>query len=269
VSAASDGLRASSSVDEMWTKVPAATATFWVTKGLTTGMGESASDYFVHRFPPVAAVAVAATAFVVALALQFSVRRYVPWVYWLAVAMVGVFGTMAADVLHVRFGVPYVASAAAFAIVLAVIFVVWHRLEGTLSIHSIRTRRREVFYWLTVMTTFALGTAVGDLTAVTLHLGYFASGVMFIGVIAVPAIAYRRFGLNPIAAFWAAYIVTRPLGASFADWMGVSPDRGGLDLGSGWVSLVLALLIVALVAWMSIDRRQAQEPATSATSFTF
>ncbi|MEO5900351.1 MAG: hypothetical protein ABIR68_09490 [Ilumatobacteraceae bacterium] len=247
--------------DEMWSKVPAATVAFWVTKGLTTGMGESASDYFVHRFPPVAAVSVAAIAFAGALGLQFIARRYVPWVYWLAVAMVGVFGTMAADVLHVQFGVPYVASATLFAFVLVVILTVWHRVEGTLSIHSINTFRREVFYWLTIVTTFALGTAVGDLTAVTLHLGYLSSGLMFIGVIAVPAIAYWRFHLNAIVAFWAAYIVTRPLGASFADWMGVSKDRGGLDLGSGWVSLALAILIAALVGWMSADRRAMTTPS--------
>jgi uncharacterized membrane-anchored protein len=249
----------------MRSKVPEATVAFWVTKGLTTGMGESASDFFVHRFPPVAAVAVAAVAFIAALVLQFAMRRYVPWVYWLAVAMVGVFGTMAADVLHVRFGVPYVASAAGFAVTLAAVFVVWFRTEGTLSIHSITTRRRETFYWLAVMTTFALGTAVGDLTAVTLQLGYLSSGLMFIGVIAVPALAYWRLGLDPIVAFWCAYIITRPLGASFADWLGVSRDRGGLDLGAGWVSLVLAVAIVALVAWMSTVRRVVPQPSPSLT----
>jgi uncharacterized membrane-anchored protein len=245
----------------MSTKVPAATASFWVTKALTTGMGESTSDYFVHRFAPVAAVAVAAVAFVAALALQFRVRRYISGVYWLAVAMVGVFGTMAADVLHVQFGVPYAVSATSFAVALVVIFGVWYRVEGTLSIHSIDTSRREVFYWLAVMTTFALGTAVGDLTAVTLHLGYFSSGLMFVGAIAIPALGYWRLGLDPIVAFWSAYIVTRPLGASFADWMGVSRDRGGLALGSGWVSLVLAILIVGLVSWMSLGEFEAERPS--------
>jgi uncharacterized membrane-anchored protein len=245
----------------MRTKVPEATAAFWVTKGLTTGMGESASDYFVHRFPPVAAVACAAVAFVAALTWQFTVRRYIPAVYWLTVAMVGVFGTMVADVLHVKFGVPYAASAAAFAFALVAIFTVWFRTDGTLSIHSIDTYRREAFYWLAIVTTFALGTAVGDLTAVTLHLGYLSSGLMFIAVIAVPAIAYWKFHLNAILAFWTAYIVTRPLGASFADWIGVSKDRGGLDLGSGWVSLVLAILIAVLVGWMSTATAPPRETA--------
>ncbi len=236
-------------------KVPEVAVAFWITKGLTTGMGESTSDYLVHRLPPVLAVALGAVGLAVALALQFAVRRYIPWVYWLAVAMVGVFGTMAADVLHVGLGVPYVVSTMFFAAALAVVFVVWHRTEGTLSIHSIRTRRREAFYWAAVMATFALGTAAGDLTAVTFGLGYLASGVVFAAVITIPAVSYWRFGLNPVFAFWFAYVVTRPLGASFADWMGVSQVRGGLDLGTGPVSLVLALLIAGLVAYLTVAGR--------------
>ena len=232
-------------------KVPEVTVAFWITKALTTGMGESSSDYLVHRFPPVVAVALGAVALAVALALQLGARRYAPWTYWLAVAMVGVFGTMAADVLHVGLGVPYLASTAFFALALAAIFGLWFRSEKTLSIHSIHTRRREVFYWAAVMATFALGTAAGDMTAVTLHLGYLASGVMFAVVIAIPAVAHWRFGMNPILAFWFAYIATRPLGASFADWMGVSPARGGLDLGAGPVSLALIALIIGFVVYLS------------------
>jgi uncharacterized membrane-anchored protein len=236
-------------------KVPDATVAFWITKALTTGMGESASDYFVHRFPPAAAVAVGGLAFVAALAVQFSVRRYVPWIYWLTVAMVGVFGTMAADVLHVGLSVPYVVSTAFFMIALAATFSVWFVTERTLSIHNIDTWRREAFYWCAVVTTFALGTAAGDLSAVTLHLGYFASGVMFAGLIAIPAVAYWRFRVNPITAFWLAYVLTRPLGASFADWLGVSRTRGGLDLGAGRISTALALLIVASVGYLTVTRR--------------
>jgi uncharacterized membrane-anchored protein len=213
-------------------------------------MGESSSDYLVHR-PPVVAVALGGIALAGALALQFTARRYVPWIYWLAVAMVGVFGTMAADVLHVGLGVPYVVSTAFFAVWLAAIFAIWWASERTLSIHSIRTRRREIFYWAAVMTTFALGTAAGDMTAITLHLGYLSSGVMFAVVIAFPALAHWRFGMNAILAFWLAYIATRPLGASFADWMGVSHARGGLDLGAGPVSLALAALIVGCVSYLS------------------
>ena len=233
-------------------KVPAATAVFWITKALTTGMGESASDYLVHHFPPAAAVAVGFAAFCAALVLQFRAPRYVPWIYWLGVAMVGVFGTMAADVLHVGLGIPYAVSTAVFVLGLAAVFIVWFRVERTLSIHSITTQRREVFYWLAIVTTFALGTALGDLTAITLRLGYWQSGVMFAVVMLVPAIAYWRFHLDPIVAFWCAYIVTRPLGASFADWMGVSRSRGGLDLGAGSVSLSLIVLIICFVIAQTI-----------------
>jgi uncharacterized membrane-anchored protein len=233
-------------------KVPEVTVAFWITKALTTGMGESSSDYLVHRLPPVVAVALGGIALAAALALQFAARRYVPWIYWLAVAAVGVFGTMAADVLHVGLGVPYLVSSTFFAVALAVIFALWYASEKTLSIHSIHTRRREVFYWAAVMTTFALGTAAGDMTAVTLHLGYFSSGVMFAVVIAVPALAHWRFGMNAILAFWFAYIATRPLGASFADWMGVSHARGGLNLGAGSVSLALVTLIVLFVVYLTL-----------------
>jgi uncharacterized membrane-anchored protein len=135
--------------------------------------------------------------------------------------------------------------------VLAVIFVLWYRSEGTLSIHSIYTRRRELFYWATVLATFALGTAAGDLTAKVIGLGYLGSGVMFAVVIAIPYVGYRWFGLNPIVGFWFAYIVTRPLGASFADWLAWPPSVGGLGLGHGMVSLVSAVIIIGLVGYMA------------------
>jgi uncharacterized membrane-anchored protein len=246
--------RVSTSLDPsvLLSKVPEVTVLFWVTKVLTTGMGETASDFLVRRIDPFVAVGLGAVAFVVAMALQLRARRYVPWTYWLAVSMVSVFGTMAADVVHIALGVPYAVSTVVFAVVLAAVFVVWYRTEGTLSIHSIRTRRRELFYWLTVLTTFALGTAAGDLTASTMDLGYFASGVLFAVVIAVPAVAHRRLGLNAITAFWFAYIVTRPLGASFADWLGVPHSRRGLDLGTGPVTLTLALVIAVLVGYLTV-----------------
>jgi uncharacterized membrane-anchored protein len=231
-------------------KVPAVTAAFWITKALTTGMGESTSDFLVHTLPPVLAVAIGFVGLAVALLLQFRSDRYVPWRYWLAVSMVGVFGTMAADVLHVGLGVPYLVSTFAFAIALAAVFVLWHRVEHTLSIHSIDTSRRELFYWAAVMATFALGTAAGDMTAVTLHLGYLSSGVMFAVLIVIPAVGYKWLSMNAVFAFWFAYVLTRPLGASFADWLGVSHARGGLDFGAGPVSLVLALAIIGLVANM-------------------
>jgi uncharacterized membrane-anchored protein len=236
-------------------KVPEITAYFWIAKALTTGMGESTSDFLVHKLVPEVAVLLGAIALVIALLLQFAAHRYVAWRYWLAVAMVGVFGTMAADVLHVGFGIPYIASTVFYAIVLAAVFRVWYVSEGTLSIHSIVTPRRELFYWAAVLATFALGTAAGDLTAVTVGLGYFGSAVMFALVIGIPALGYWRFGMNSILAFWFAYVVTRPLGASVADWLAVTHRRGGLDLGTGWVSLVLAAMIAAIVAYLSATLR--------------
>jgi uncharacterized membrane-anchored protein len=252
-------------VRPMEKKVPEVTAYFWIVKLLTTAMGEATSDYSVHKIDPVTAVILGGVAFVCALALQFAVRRYTAYVYWLAVVMVAVFGTMCADVLHVRLGVPYAASAVLFAIALIVVFVAWYRTEGTLSIHSITTPRRELFYWATVLSTFALGTAVGDLTAYTLHLGFFSSGILFAIVFAVPALAFRFAHLNGVVAFWFAYIITRPLGASFADWMGTPRSLGGLNLGRGVVSIGLTMVIVAFVAYLSVARPDVprREPDTA------
>ena len=238
---------------------PEITPIFWVIKILTTAMGEATSDYLVHGYNPYAAVLLGFAAFAVAMALQFRIERYVPWTYWLAVLMVAVFGTMAADVLHVEFGVPYAVSTAGFAVVLAVVFTTWHRSEGTLSIHSITTSRRETFYWLAVLATFAMGTAVGDLTAYTLGLGFLASGVVFALAFLVPAVAWRFFGLNAILAFWIAYVLTRPLGASIADWLGKPRDAHGLGYGDGPVAGVLFVMIAVLVAWVS----RSYSPATS------
>lgn len=228
-------------------KVPQITALFWIVKILTTGMGETTSDFLVHQLDPPLAVALGFVIFVVAMVAQFMVPRCNAWVYWLAVVSVSIFGTMAADVLHVGLGIAYVISTIFFSASLAVIFAGWYRSEGTLSIHSITTRRREAFYWAAVLATFALGTAAGDMAATSLGLGYLGAGVLFAGVILVPALAYWRFGLPEIPAFWFAYIMTRPLGASFADWMGVSHARSGLDWGTGPVSLGLAALIFGFV----------------------
>lgn len=236
-------------------KVPVITAYFWIAKALTTGMGESTSDFLVHAFNPELVVIAGFAAFCLALWLQLRSPRYQPWLYWFAVSMVGVFGTMAADVVHIGFGVPYIASTVVFAVALFEVFRRWYKAEGTLSIHSITTRRREKFYWAAVVMTFALGTAAGDMTAVPFHLGYFSSGLLFLGIIAVPAVAYWRKILGPIAAFWFAYVVTRPLGASFADWIGVSHKRGGLGFGSGQISAVLAVLLIVLVTFFAVTRR--------------
>lgn len=247
--------RAVPTVRHAMSKVPEVTLWFWIIKVLTTGMGETASDFLAHLLGPVPAVGLGGIGLVAVLVLQLSVRRYVAWIYWTAVVMVSVFGTMAADVLHVGLGVPYLVSAPFFLLALGVVFALWYASERTLSIHSIHTRRREAFYWATVLATFALGTAAGDLTAIPLGLGYLGSGVMFAVVIAVPALAHWRLGLGAIAAFWSAYIVTRPLGASFADWMAVSTARGGLALGLGPVTLYWTIAILALVGYLAATRR--------------
>jgi uncharacterized membrane-anchored protein len=172
--------------------------------------------------------------------------------------MVGIFGTLAADVLHVGLGVPYLASASLYAIALAAVFVRWHPTEKALSIHEIDTQRREIFYWAAVVTTFALGTAVGDVTAITLHLGYFGSLVLFAAAILVPTIGFARFKWNPIFSFWCAYVLTRPIGASLADWVGKPSSANGLGRGSGKVSLFLTVVIVLVVAYLAATRKDVQ-----------
>jgi uncharacterized membrane-anchored protein len=226
-------------------------------------MGEALADYLDGGagliWPAVGALA-SLIAFVVALRIQFQTPRYVTAAYWFAIAMVATFGTMAADSLHQFLGLPYWLTTVFYAIVLALVFWRWWANEHTLSIHSINTRRREHFYWGTVLATFALGTAAGDWTATDLNLGFLGSVVLFAGVIAVPAIAYRR-GANPVVTFWSAYIVTRPLGASIADWLDYPQRLRGLGLGAGPVAAALALLMVALVCVLARQERKPQSAA--------
>ena len=236
-------------------KVPEVIIFFWIIKLLTTAMGESTSDFMVHRFDPVIAVAIGAVGFAIAIVLQFLAKKYVAWIYWLAVTMVAIFGTMAADVVHIVLGVPYFVSTIAFSIALILIFFIWYKVEKTLSIHSIVTPRREIFYWLTVITTFALGTAAGDMTAVTFNLGYLTSGILFAILFTMPLIAYKIFKANEVICFWIAYIFTRPLGASFADWFGRTPDAGGIGIGTGNTSIILSILIILLVGYMTVTRK--------------
>lgn len=237
-------------------KVPLITLGFWVIKILSTGMGETAADYFDKRFNPIYSVLTAGVILAVALWKQFRAPKYEPKAYWFAVVMVSVFGTMVADAFHVALGVPYAVSTPVFIVTVGVLLAWWYRVEGSLSIHSIVTPRRELFYWATVMATFALGTAAGDLTAMSLNLGFFTSGVIFAVAFAIPVFAYKYLNMNEVLAFWIAYIITRPFGASFADWMGVSKERGGLAYGTGPVSIVLAVIIVVLVLRASGNESQ-------------
>lgn len=245
-------------------RVPEVAVAFWIVKGLSTAMGESTSDALVNSSlgAPIAVV-LGFAALAGALVLQFRQGRYRAWSYWLAVCMVGVFGTMAADVMHVALHVPYTASTIFYAVVLAAVFASWRRTEHTLSIHSIQTPRREAFYWAAVVATFAMGTALGDFTATTLKLGYLPSAAMFAGIILIPLAGWRLLHWNPVACFWTAYVVTRPLGASIADGLAKPKNVSGMDFGDGPVAIVLAALIVLFVAYLAVTKKDVQrEPGT-------
>jgi uncharacterized membrane-anchored protein len=241
-------------------KVPEITLLFWIIKLLTTAGGEAFSDYLALHGYALAGV-VEVMIFVVAVILQFATRRYVAAAYWFLALAIAIFGTGVSDGLHLIVGIPYAGTTALWAVVLAAIFWLWHRGEGTLSIHSITTTRRELYYWATVFATFALGTALGDFTASVLNLGYFKSAVLFAVIIMIPAIAWRFFGLNAVFAFWFAYVITRPLGASLADWLSKPKSISGLDYGDAAVSAVTVLAIAALVAVISIARNDIQVAA--------
>ncbi len=240
-------------------KVPEITIYFWIAKLLTTAMGEATSDFFVYHMNPYLAVIMGAIVWALAMWLQFRAKRYYAPLYWFAVTMVAVFGTMVADATHVALGVPYYASSTAFAMILAGVIIAWYSSERTLSIHSIYTPRREFFYWATILSTFALGTATGDMTATTLHLGYLVSGILFTVLFFVPFILKRTIGLNGIAAFWISYILTRPLGASFADYFGMPKSFGGLGYGKGPVALLLTGAIIVVVGFLTVTRLDVQQ----------
>jgi uncharacterized membrane-anchored protein len=244
-------------------KVPEITLMFWVVKLLTTAGGEATSDYLALGSHAVGA-AVEFGVLAIALVLQFRIRRYAAAAYWFLAFAIAIFGTGVSDTLHLVVGLPYGATTALWAVVLAGVFIVWYRSERTLSIHSILTRRREMFYWSTVFATFALGTALGDFTATTLGLGYLASIVLFFVAIMVPAVAWRS-GLNPITAFWWAYVLTRPLGASVADYVGKAPSLSGLGFGEGRSAVVITVAVVIGVAFLIITRSDIQRPAGQVT----
>ncbi len=241
------------------TKVPEITAIFWVIKILTTGMGEAASDGLGETSLVLGGV-VGVGGFVLALWLQLRRDDFHAPTYWFCVSMVAVFGTIMADILHVATGLSYYVTSAFYAAAVAVLFTWWQRSEGTLSIHDIDTVRRERFYWGTVLATFALGTAVGDLVGLTMHLGFFSAGVLFSAAILVPLVAWR-LGVDATLCFWTAYVLTRPLGASFADWLGKDPDiGGGRGYGDLTVTGVLVVAIIALVAATHARRTRGVRP---------
>jgi len=248
-------------------KVPEITLMFWVIKLLTTAGGEAVSDYLALDLSSrLVAGAIETVILVIGLVWQFRTRRYTAAAYWFLAYAIAIFGTGVSDALHLFVGIPYAGTTVLWAVVLALVFWLWYRSEGTLSIHSITTRRREAYYWAVVFATFALGTALGDFTATALGLGYLASGIMFGIIILIPAVAWSRFGLNPIAAFWFAYVVTRPLGASFADYFSKPHSLSGLDLGNGPTAAVATITVAVLVGYLAVTRRDIQRPEEYAAS---
>jgi uncharacterized membrane-anchored protein len=246
----------------MLNKVPEVTIYFWVIKIMCTTVGETAADYLNVNlgFGLTSTTYVAGALLAAILAAQFGLRRYVPAVYWIAVVVISVFGTLITDNMTDRYNVPLTTSTIVFSIILAVVFAVWYALERTLSIHTIFTRRRETFYWLAILFTFALGTAAGDLSAEKFSLGYGPSILIFGGMIAAVAVAHYALKLNAVLSFWLAYILTRPLGASIGDWMSQHSHKyGGLGLGATGTSYIFLGCILALVTFLSITRRDVTE----------
>ncbi|MDO9407940.1 hypothetical protein [Patulibacter sp.] len=245
----------------MLNKVPEVTLWFWIIKILATTVGETAADYLNDTlgFGLSNTTYVAGALLVVLLAFQFRSRRYVPAVYWATIVVISVFGTLITDNLTDAHGVALTTSTTVFTVVLALVFASWFASERTLSIHSIVTTRREAFYWTSILFTFALGTAAGDLVAEKAALGYTVSVLIFAGVIALITVAHLVFRLNAVLAFWLAYIMTRPLGASIGDLMSQTRHDGGLGLGTTGTSFVFLAIILALVTFLSITKRDVIE----------
>ena len=238
-------------------KVPEVILLFWVVKILTTAGGEATSDY-LKTWGNLGGGGTEVALFVIGFALQFGTRRYRAWAYWSFAYAIAILGTGVSDFLHLDVHISYAGTTLLWAVVLVAIFLVWHRVEGTLSIHSITTQRRECFYWATVFATFALGTALGDFTATALGLGYLASGILFGIVILIPAVAWWKLHLNAVAAFWCAYVVTRPLGASFADYISKPPTTSGIGFGDGPTAMVFTIAVAVAVVYLTIARPDIQ-----------
>jgi uncharacterized membrane-anchored protein len=241
-------------------KVPEVIFLFWVVKILTTAGGEVTSDY-LKKFGNFGGGGTEVALFLIALVLQFSTRRYRAFAYWSLAYAIAIAGTGFSDFLHLDVHIPYIGTTLLWAAILAAVFWIWRRNEGTLSIHSITTQRREAYYWAVVFATFALGTALGDFTATSLGMGYLASGLFFLVVILLPALAWWKFGLNSVAAFWMAYVVTRPLGASFSDWISKPASITGLGFGNGRTAVVFGITVLVAVSYLAITRPDIQQAA--------
>ena len=241
---------------KMLSKVPEVTIFFWIIKVLCTTVGETASDFLNINlgFGLTGTSVIMGVVLAVVLFFQFKAKKYTPGIYWLTVVLISIFGTLVTDNMTDGMGIPLVVSTIVFSIALMITFALWYASEKTLSIHSIFTKRREAFYWLTILFTFALGTATGDLMAESLGFGYLVTGILIATVIAVVAVAWR-FKMDPILAFWLVYIMTRPLGASLGDYLSQPSTYGGLGLGAAITSAIFLLAIMATVSFLAVTKK--------------
>ncbi len=253
---------------QMLNKVPEVTLYFWIIKIMATTVGETAADFlnFNFHFGLTGTSVVMSVLLAVFLFIQLRAQKYVPWLYWLAVVLISIVGTLITDNLVDNFGVPLETTTIAFGLALLATFTAWYASEKTLSIHTIFTRKREMFYWTAILLTFALGTAAGDLAAEGLKLGYANSTLMFGALIVVVTIAHYVFKANAVLAFWIAYILTRPLGASFGDYMSQPVAKGGLGLGTVTTSTIFLASITGLVIYLTVSRKDVQEQVAIETT---
>lgn len=244
-------------LQQMLNKVPAVTLYFWIIKVLCTTVGETAADFLNENLKLGLTVTsyVMGALLLIMLFFQFKTKKYLPGIYWLTVVLISIVGTLITDNLTDNLGVSLVTTTIIFSVALAAIFIVWYAKEKTLSVHTIVTSRREAFYWLAILFTFALGTAAGDLAAEKLNLGYLVSLLIFGALIAVVALAHYRYKLNAVVAFWIAYILTRPLGASLGDYLSQSRGDGGLNLGTVGTSALFLLTILGMVIYLAITKK--------------
>ncbi|HSX10048.1 MAG TPA: hypothetical protein VLF93_07885 [Candidatus Saccharimonadales bacterium] len=249
----------SSTVRKLFNKVPEITLYFWIIKILCTTVGETAADFLNTNLNLglTGTSIIMSILLIITLFFQFKAKKYIPSIYWTAVVLISIVGTLITDNLTDNFGVSLVTTTIIFSIVLAVVFALWHKIEGTLSIHTINKMRREGFYWLAILFTFALGTAAGDLTAEQLNLGYFVSLILFASLIAIVTVAHLKFKLNAVLSFWIAYILTRPLGASIGDFLSQDKSSGGLGLGPVVTSGMFLFAILITVIYLTVTKKDA------------
>ncbi|CQR54598.1 COG4705 family protein [Paenibacillus riograndensis] len=242
---------------QLWNKVPQVTIFFWIIKIMATTVGETAADFlnFNLNWGLTLTTLVMTGLLLISLFFQMSATKYVPSMYWLAVVLISVVGTLITDNLVDNLGVPLETTTIFFSLALAMTFVAWYASEKMLSIHSITTKKREAFYWLAILFTFALGTAAGDLVAESLNLGYWISAVIFAALIGAVTLAHFRLKLNAVTAFWLAYILTRPLGASLGDYLSQPRSEGGLQLGTTGTSIIFIAIILGLVLYLTKTKK--------------